>query len=177
MAESLWHNGYRRKLHEWHGYSIHLSCNMTFTAKDFLIITERESKSEDPAIKLALRRKIEAINKRRREKQLIHIRIKEWDGDGEYPFSMSADCMFPKYFNKQSYQLLHQWMLDRIGASYEEIEGTYFNTDGRICSTFIHFDFKTLKQAIDFSIVVSQVAAEHQLPLRYTNPPENLCPV
>jgi hypothetical protein len=159
---------------------IHLSCNMTLTAKDFLIITERESKSEDPAIKLALRRKIDAINKRRREKQLIHIRIKEWDDDGEYPFSMSADCMFPKYFNKQSYQLLHQWMLDNIGESYEEIKGTYFeysDNDRNVCSTFIHFDFKTLKQAIDFSIVVSKVVAEHKLPLRYTNPPENLCPV
>ena len=122
---------------------------MTFTAKDFLIITERESKSEDPAIKLALRRKIDAINKRRREKQLIHIRIKEWDDDGEYPFSMSADCMFPKYFNKQSYQLLHPWMLDNIGESYEEIKGTYFNTASDVCSDFVHSDFKTKKQAID----------------------------
>jgi hypothetical protein len=153
---------------------------MTFTAKDFLIITERESKSEDPAIELKLRRKIDAINKRRREKQLIHIRIMEWDDDGEYPFSMSADCLCLKHFNKQSYQILHQWMLDNIGASYQEIKGTYFeysDNDRNVCSTFIHFDFKTLKQAIDFSIVVSQVVAEHKLLLRYTNPPENLCPV
>lgn len=148
---------------------------MTFTAKDFLIVTERELKSEDPAIKLLLRRKIDAINKRRREKQLVHIRIEEWDDDGEYPFSVSADCLFPKYFTKQSYQLLHQWMLDNIGESYESIKGTYFNTDGRICSGFVHSDFKTLKQAIDFSIVVSQVVVECKLPLRYANTPKNLC--
>ena len=142
---------------------------MTFTAKDFLIVTQQELESEDPTIKLTLNRKIEAIGKRRRDKGLVHVRITEWDDDGEYPFSVSADCLFLKYFSKKSYQIIHQWMLDNIGQSYGEIKGTCFDENREIISsTFVHSEFKTLQQAIDFSIVVNQVVVELTFPLRYT---------